>query len=287
MRDELQSLEAIFHDFGVFCQRRGRVSETDTRATIIDRILHDVLGWPRPSVAREVSITPGYLDYQLTTTRPVLVIEAKAAGESFVIPHRKAKLSSRLKISGVLRANAKVQEALTQAQRYCVDCGIRYGVITNGYSFIFFRAMVDGSSWREGDAIVFDSPSIIESDFSTFWNLLAYDSVRSGKLDDAFRSAAAPARNYDRPLSRIVNADSTYSRNPINTALRPYVEKYFGDIAAQDDLELLEHCYIHSRPLQIIDQDLSMIINDRIPRFAAGGVELVTDEEDQRGHFGH
>jgi hypothetical protein len=283
MRDELEALAAIFKEFGEFCMRRGRVSEADTRATIIDRILHEVLGWPRPSVQREVSQTPGYLDYKLSTTRPVLVIEAKAAGESFEVPHRKAKVSTRLKINGVLRSNTKLIGALIQAQRYCVDSGIRYGVVTNGYSFVIFRAMIDGSSWRDGEAVVFDSPSILEADFGTFWNLIGYESVRSGRLDDAFRAAAAPARNYHRPLSYIVNADSTYSRNPINTALRPYVEKYFGDIAAQDDLELLDHCYIHSKPLQIIDQDLKMIIDDRIPRFVSNAVELLTDEEDQGG----
>jgi hypothetical protein len=249
MRDELQTLGAIFRDFASFCQRRGRVSESDTRATIIDRVLHDVLGWPRPTVRREVHVHPGYLDYLLSTTKPVLIVEAKASGESFEVPHRKAKLSSRLKINGVLRANKKLVDALVQVQRYCADEGLRYGVVTNGYSFVVFRAMVEGASWKDGEAIVFDSPSIVEADFSTFWNLLSYDSVRSGKLDEAFRSAAAPARNYHRPLTHIVNADSTYSRNPINTALRPYVERYFGDIAAQDDLELLEHLL---RPLQAI-----------------------------------
>src|SRR6266545_6200779 len=108
MRDELEALAAIFREFGEFCQRRGRVSEADTRATIIGRVLHEVLGWPRPSVQREVSQTPGYLDYRLSTTRPVLVIEAKASGDSFEVPHRKAKVSTRLKINGVLRSNAKL-----------------------------------------------------------------------------------------------------------------------------------------------------------------------------------
>src|SRR6266508_3914247 len=60
----------------------------------------------------------------------------------------------------------------------------------------------------------------------------------------------------------------------LNTALRPYVEKYFGDIASQNEIEILEHRYIHSQPLQIIDRDFSMIIQDNIPRFAAHGLAI-------------
>jgi hypothetical protein len=270
MADSLDALQRIYQAFGEFCQHRGRVSEADTRATIIDRVLHEVLEWPRPSVAREVYATPGFLDYELSTTRPVVVVEAKASGESFAIPYRKGTLASRLKIGGVLKGNAALQQALAQAQRYCSDRGVRYGVVTNGYSFVVFRAIVDGAPWRAGEAIVFASPKALEDDFTTFWNLLSYEAVRAGKLDESFRSSAAVSRAYHRPISRIINADSTYSRNPINTALRPFVEKYFGDIAAQDEIEVLEHCYIHSQPLLVIDKDLSMIIQDRIPRFAAG-----------------
>lgn len=283
MSDPVKLLEQVFAEFGDFCQRRGRVSEADTRALIIDRIVHEVLEWPRSCVVREVYATPGYIDYELTTTRPVLVVEAKAAGESFVIPYRKSHVAARLKINGVLRSNQALQGALVQAQRYCSDRGMRYGVVTNGYSFVVFRALVDGSPWREGEAIVFATPKVLEEDFTTFWNLLSYEAVRAGRLDDSFRATASVSRGYHRPISRIVNADATYARNPINTALRPYVEKYFGDIASQDELEVLEHCYIHSQPLQIIDRDLSMIIQDGIPRFAAHAVQILTDEVDQGG----
>lgn len=111
LKDQLESLTKIYREFGEFCQGRGRVSEADTRATIIDRLLHTVLGWSIPSVSREAHAAPGYVDYQLTTTRPVIVIEAKAVGESFVVPHSKSTLATRLKINGVLRSNAQLQEA--------------------------------------------------------------------------------------------------------------------------------------------------------------------------------
>ena len=86
MKDRLDVLAAIFSDFGEFCQNRGRVSEADTRATLIDRVLHEVLDWPRAAVAREVAVSPGYIDYELSAPRPALVLEAKASGEHFLFP---------------------------------------------------------------------------------------------------------------------------------------------------------------------------------------------------------
>jgi hypothetical protein len=285
MKDRFVTLGRIYSEFAAFCQNRGRVSEADTRATLIDRLLHEVLDWPRASVAREVVVSPGYIDYVLSAPRPSIVLEAKASGESFFVPFVKTEKAARLKINGVLRSNSALQQALAQAQRYCSDRGIRYGVVSNGYSFVVFRAIVEGAPWRDGEAIVFHSPKVLESDFATLSGLLAYSSVSSGGLDDAFRLGGTSPRGHDRPISRVVNADSTYERNPINTALRPFVETYFGDIAAQDELDVLDHCYVHSRPLQIIDKDLAMIIEDRIPRFAATAVQVLTDETDQGGEL--
>src|SRR5882757_7893516 len=74
-----------------------------------------------------------------------------------------------------------------ESRRSFMKQGIRYGVTTNGYSFILFRAITEGVSWRDGEAVVFAGPKIIESDFTTFWNLLSYEAVADGKLDEAFR----------------------------------------------------------------------------------------------------
>jgi hypothetical protein len=281
--DPLLNLEAIYKDFAEFCQRRGAAaSEADTRANILDRILHDVLRWPRDRVVRELAVHPGFIDYELRTTRPILVLEAKASGAAFGLPVRRFKGVRRLKISGVLKSNALLQDAITQTQRYCTDRGIRYGVTSNGYAFVLFRAIVDRIPWRDGDAIVFSGPKEIAGDFQTFWNLFAYEEVQKG-LDAAFRVAAPASRDYHRPISKLVTADATYNRNPINIAMRPFAEKFFGDIARQSEIEVLERCYVHSTPLQTIDSDLSLVIHDHIPRFAPGTRQMETSEDEPGG----
>lgn len=273
--DPLDQFKKIYTEYGAFCRKRGKTSEEDTRANILDRVIHEVLGWPRDCVHREVYVNPGYLDYSLSVGKPIIVVEAKRSGTSFVFPYTKKALKT-FKISGSLCTDKEIKSAVEQTQRYCSEKGIRFGITTNGYSFIVFRAIMEGMAWRDGNAIAFTSPKEVQGRFTDFWNLLSYSSVSDGNLDEAFRPSAAETREYHRPVQMILEADAPYARNPLNVALRPYVEKFFGDIASQDDIKILEHCYVHSRPIQIIDENLKLAITDYLPAFASGATQLKT-----------
>jgi hypothetical protein len=169
---------------------------------------------------------------------------------------------------------------VVQAQKYCSDGGFRFGVATNGYSFIIFRGITDGSRWKSGTAIVFNDLKTIESNFVEFLNLLSYDAVKDGLLDEAFRAGNTTNREFHRPIAGIVDRDATYGRNSFNVGLRPYVERFFGDIASQNAVQILEKCYVKSTPIQVIDSDLKIQIRDSIPRFAEGTmpIEAITDD---------
>src|SRR5437899_1320621 len=134
----------ICKDFGEFAQMRGRISEADTRANVIDRMLHEVLGWPREAVRRESHSQAGFLDYKLLRGSPIAVVEAKAEGETFVIPYRKHSRAQRMKIGGALATNKELLRALEQTHNYCAEEGIRFGVTTNGYSWVIFKALYEG-----------------------------------------------------------------------------------------------------------------------------------------------
>ena len=282
----LTAFKELHGSLGDFARLRGRISEADTRANILDRIIHDVLGWPREAVFREVRCNIGWLDYELSKGITTVVIEAKAEGESFEIPHRKLEKAQRQKLNGALTSNTIIKDAIEQTQRYCNEKGIRFGVTTNGYSFIVFRGITQGASWREGNAYVFPSPGVIQADFTTFWNLLSYDAVRDGKLDEAFRTETAEIRETHRPIDEIVDSDATYARNSLNRALAPYVDKFFGDIASQDTIEVLKHCYVYSKPIQNIDDELDITIRDFIPRFAGTSQPVSANDVAQGGNIG-
>ncbi|HEX4055303.1 MAG TPA: hypothetical protein VHX86_13650 [Tepidisphaeraceae bacterium] len=268
-QDALDKYKAILNDNPDLAIHRGRQTEADTRANVLDRLIHDVLEWPRRPdvVTREPFANPGFIDYQFFHGRPLLLLEAKRAGITFSFPYRKQPRRI-LRIETGLLTDAKLSDAVNQVQGYCNNTGCRFAVATNGYSFIFFRAITEGSAWKSGVARVFYDPGDIETNFTEFWNLLSYEAVTDGKLDEAFRHGISASRGYYKPLDDRVDSDATYGRNALNVYLRPYVEKFFGDIAVQDTIKILKECYVYSRPIQIIDYELQIAIEDQIPRFA-------------------
>jgi hypothetical protein len=285
--EPLNVFAQIYQDHAGININRGRETEADTRANIIDRVVHEVLGWPREAVKREVFAKPGFVDFELSRGKPIIVVEAKASGVCFVLPHKKRDVPQKYKISGAFSTDKEINAALEQAHDYCSERGVRFAVVTNGFSFIIFRGTTDGTPWRAGDAIVFQSPKVIIAHFTKFWNLLSFEAVSDGKLDEAFRATAAEMLPTYRPIHSITDADAVYARNNINVALRPYVDQFFGDITKQNTIDVLKHCYVYSRPLQIIDKELGLAIRDFVPRFpTANPKEVFSTEGAPGGHFG-
>lgn len=171
------------------------------------------------------------------------MLEAKAEGESFTFPHQRQP-HRRMALDGTLMSDKTVSAAVIQAQRYAVDTATRFAVATNGFAFILFRAISEGVSWREGQAVVFHSYDDLAANFTAFLNLLSYESIVDGKLDAEFRLANLPSRTFYRPLDPVVDSDAAYDRNELSSLLQPYIDTYFGDIAIQEAVEVLEHCYV-------------------------------------------
>src|SRR5438477_1218549 len=61
----LDVLRKINQDFSAFMVGKGSVSEADTRANLIDKVLVQVLGWPESAITREEHVDRGYIDYSL------------------------------------------------------------------------------------------------------------------------------------------------------------------------------------------------------------------------------
>ena len=127
------------------------MTEADTRANLIDRILTEVCAWPAGSIKRESHVESGYIDYSLVLrNRPHVVVEAKKEGVPFVFPLNHKQRT--YKINGALLTEAEIKKAITQVRTYCIDEGIRYAIATNGYAWIIFRAIREDMAWRDGHA---------------------------------------------------------------------------------------------------------------------------------------
>jgi len=282
--EPVDRFKAIYEDYPTVAPDRGRVTEADTRANVIDRLLHEVLGWPRLDVKRELHVASGFVDYVLSHGRPLLVIEAKAEGESFHFPFAKSR--PRKRTIQTLCGDPILKSHIEQAHRYCTDNGVRYASVTNGYSLVVFRAICEGAAWRAAPAIVYYDLKDIVENFTAFWNLLSHESIRAGALDSHFRQDASRPRHRYRPIDRMVDADAVYGRNPFTSTLRPFVEQFFGDIAKQDTVDVLKHCYVYSRPIQTIDNDLELVLKDQLPQFSGDGIQLRLNESGPAGAFG-
>jgi hypothetical protein len=281
----LAQLKRVRQDFAAFCAGRGTVSEADTRAKLIDKVLTEVCFWPEGSVAREERVDSGLIDYSLVVRgRRFVAVEAKREGVSFALPEPTHK---SLKLSGTVLTDRHIAEAITQVRGYCDDAGIRYAVATNGYAWMIFRAIREDMPWRDGHARIFPSLEYIESHFTEFWNLISYDAVVAGSLDGEFGTRLAVPRRLERVLDHLYNADLPLRRNRLHFQLYPLIEAVFENIADQEPPEILKSCYVHTGSLRIVVRDLNTVITDAIPEFLLDqGAQPVHQSADGAGSFG-
>lgn len=275
--EALAALRRIRIEFQDFCSAHGKVTEADTRAQVIDRVLEEVCGWPRAAIDRERHVRlatqeekddyakRGFIDYCLVSSGKTLVcVEAKKEGIPFVLPHDLGNRS--LKLSGVLTKSAEVRDAIMQVRTYCDNEAIRFAIATNGYAWIVFRAVRDDMPWKDGDAKVFPSLEHIEEHFPQFWNLLSFSAILSGSLLAEFGSPLRTSRNLFRVTDKLFNADLPLERNRLHYQLTPIIRTFFDDIGDQDQIRILQSCYVHSGSLEIAANDLNVVIRDTIPK---------------------
>lgn len=281
----LETLKQINETFAAFLADRGSVSEADTRANLIDKVLTDVLGWPESAITREEHVDRGYIDYTLKLqTRRYVAVEAKKSGLAFTFP---VSVHRSLKLSGAILTDKPIAEAINQVRGYCDDGGIRYAVATNGYAWIVFRAIREDTPWKDANARIFPTMEYIVEHFTEFWNLLSFDAIQQGSLDDEFGSSVRYPRKLLRVTQKLFNADLPLQRNRLHAQLHPLIETIFQDIADQDPVEILQSCYVYMGSLRIVAQDLDAVITDAIPRFLKQqGTEAVIQTENTAGVFG-
>ena len=280
----LESLRTIIADFKQFCDDRGRASESDTRAKVITKVLTDVCGWPERELDREPYTDSGRMDYRLKVRdKPHVVVEAKAEGNAFVLPVDGSRRMYSL--DGTLVTDNETKDAIYQARAYCDDEGIRYSIATNGDAWIVFRAIRDDNlGWKKGNARVFPSLQHIADNFTEFWNLLSYDAIFEGSLNELFSATLRSSRKLERVIAKLYNADLPLRRNRLNNDLQPLVKLVFEDIADQEELDVLQSCYIHTGTLKNAANDLDRIITETVPKFLVDeGAESVGTDHSRGG----
>jgi predicted type IV restriction endonuclease len=246
-------------------------NEADTRVKFVDPLLTDVLGWNehlhirREETYRE-SEERRSIDYIVSLEYPVLVVEAKKSLKRFEIPEKARQI--KYSLSGVIRDWRNVWDAITQAQRYCVDKGARYALVTNGHQYIAFKAISESPSWTQGHALVLGSPEILRENFTLFYECLSRETISQDKLTDLAFPGELPALKV-RPRSQIKTSNAGY-RNQ----LYAIIDSAFRDIlldVPHGDPNFLRDCYCSSEDAMRYMGQLNSAVVDPKGCFSSSG----------------
>ncbi len=231
-----------------------KISESDTRAKYIDPLFTQCLGWTEEDIVRETHVSGGFIDYVFSIDGiRKFVLEAKTLGHSFRVPD--SQTSRRFKIGGSIASDAKIRQALEQAQRYCVKVGVKYGIITNGTQYIAFEAFVPGSDWTDGYCVVFKSFDEIKENFSLFWNTFSRQSVHDQSLRKYVSEEELPLE-FVIPRKRLHAQDSALVRNNLSPILAPFIYHVFGTLTEDSQIDALRDCYVSKREFQDADAQI-------------------------------
>lgn len=260
------------------------LSEADTRCKIIDPLLIECLNWDEGDIIREEHSDSGFVDYIFKINdRPLFIIEAKKEGDHFIIPDN---FKNRLyKINGVISKCKELISAIEQAQKYCIDHGIRVGIVTNGYQYVIFEAFRLGSPWKEGRCIIYHSFEDISHNFGRFWDLLNKNSVDNGFLLKEI-SEKTETKCFERPLDKIHNKEEKLTRNYLHEYISPFVDYIFGEITDPSQLGILEKCYVYEKAYGSAYDELKSFFMDRMPYYSKEhNIKSIIEEDKDAGEF--
>jgi energy-coupling factor transporter ATP-binding protein EcfA2 len=249
-------------------------TEADTRFQIIDRFVVGVLNWERDSIKLEPHLDSGYADYLLKNQgENKLVIEAKRSNESLI--DTKATGKSSYKVSGPSLRSCI--DGLKQAQRYCVDTGVIFSGLTNGFQWIGFWAIRDdGKPPFEGKAIVFPTLESIEENFAVFYDLFSREGVDKNLYKAHIKEVEGFKIVTTEKFESVVkpNEINIIKRSSLASDIDVVFQRFFSDISGDDDPEMLANCFVESRESRESEVGL-----EKIARNLIGEIDVLTGSD--------
>jgi len=233
-------------------------TEQDARFQVIDRILTEVLGWPRSAIRTEPPTESGFIDYLLFGDgRGRLVVEAKRTSTALV--NTKYPHARWYKAGGPAVQSA--EEGLQQAKRYATDSAVLFTALTNGFQWIGFWAVrTDGIPPSSGHVAVFPSFEAIRRDFALFHDLFSRDGIMNELFKIHVHEAEGLRIQHSEVLTAVIPSTDVYMlpKSPLAADLEPVFRRFFSTIAG-DDPEMLAKCFVESKESREADDNLEKI----------------------------
>lgn len=237
-------------------------TEGDARLQLIDRILIEALGWRHADIRVEPHVETGFVDYLLRIQGANrFVVEAKRTATP--LTSSQSMRAGFVKVSGPTLLPA--EEALRQAQRYCLATGVPFAAVTTGLQWVAYWAVrTDGVAPTEGRACVFPSLESIAAEFQKFFELFSRTSVASSLYRVIFRQAEGTQErdlSFFEPVIR-VRENRLLAKSSMVADLHTVFRKFFSNLSGDDDPEMLARCFVESKESREADATLSKITRD-------------------------
>lgn len=259
-------------------------NEAATRFHIIDRLLFDVLQWPRDQYSPEESHEGTYADYVLGTPRRHMIVEAKKVGVYFELPLDKG--SREISLPALVKRDGNLDATLRQVGSYCTSRGVAIAVACNGRQLVaFIGSRIDGIAPKSGKAIIFRSLNEMHEDFVTLWNCLSYPAMDRGYLESLL-IRETPLSPAPEKLSRKLRYfPGVKRRNDLEHELRILGEIFLQDLVKDSELErdFLRECYCSSGALSQYALISKEILKNRYAASGEGKTKTVTAASDKSG----
>ncbi len=271
LEKSLETLKTLHKKFD-----KKELNESDTRFQIIDKILKDTFYWPESNIITESITNVGYTDYQLTSNgKTFLVIEAKKEKLNFNFSEYKEISNNKIKVK-VLMKDKNTEKTILQVKNYCNDIGCKYACITNGHEWAFFRIYIENQSWQDGNAYIIKSLEDFINKFEEINKYFTYNKIVNEfsfkKLFDGVDYSSTERYEVKRFIKGYTEQ---IENNHIETLIRGYFDKYFGEITIYDK-ELLEKCYVQERGYSLNFDKVTSLLEDALSPYMIKKLENIS-----------
>ena len=250
-------------------------NEADTRLKALDRILFEILGWNHDAVFAEPHTESGFIDYLLTVgeRRNVLVIEAKKA--KLLQPATKSQSMMTVALNGgVVKP---MVSGIRQALGYATEKGVPAAVVTDGHTWLFFRASrTDGKPPLEGRGILFPTLQSVEENFAVFAELLIPQAILERRhLAHLTDVEGMTVSNSELHHFVFPPSDARMrQRDPLANDASLLFSQFFSRLTDGQDREMLRDCFVETTESRKADLELQKIIQkvlNNISQIGTGG----------------
>lgn len=244
-------------------------SEEDTRLKIINRIIIEILGYSLHNISTEPYSGTGFIDY-LITQKEVgkIVIEAKKENTPFDIDK---KYSGRaFNIDGPVFQGKDVKEGISQTIYYAAQEGVELGCLTNGETWIIFRAnrLGDGKKVKQGKAIIFAGLEAIKNEFKLFYELLAPQNIENYTYRAIFQELEGQEIRTKDFVQALKTEDNIrlYDKFSHSVDFERVMSVFFSKLTGDNDPEMLAKCFVETKESQAAEFQLARISEELIKK---------------------